>query len=524
MKYCLPFRFLSLGSLFLGLVALECRSPALPQSPAPLTLRAVAPGAPLKVATDPFASPPPRGLTPELKFPKIEHRKLNNGLELRAIRHGRFPIIELRLVIKSGVASDAEKAGLASLTGELLKAGGAGKYTSQSLMERAEALGSGLDIVTSRDKTQISMSVTRHNLEPALELLAAVATAPRFDPAEFKKLKERELDRVKGSAKGSAGWAANMLMYRELFRLPSGQHAYSKYDASPESLKQLTLADCKRWYKANVTPGNSTLVVVGDIATDDLSREAEHLFKNWTGGAPALPNFTRPNLPEQTSVWIANRPGAAQSEVRLATLGPERAVEHWAALAVADQILGGGVSGRLFLDVREQRSLAYSTYSDVAELAHGPVPIILSAGTQTAKTPLAVQALLDNYTKLGHSPPSADEMQTASQYLSDSFLIKLETLGTVAELSAHLAVLGLADDYYDQYRQQVRNLNAAAVEEVAARYYVPGRVIIVVAGDADRIAKPLARFGKVSVVDPEKEFATQVLLPHDPNVTLDVPE
>lgn len=510
----------SVALLLLGLLASNCHPAAAVSAPAPLAAKPPPPTA----APDTFADPPPRGITAEVKFPKIEHRKLENGLQVRAVRHGRFPIVELRLLIQSGIASDAGQPGLASLAGELLKVGGAGTYSSQALVERAEALGSDLSVTTSRDKTLISMAVTRHNLEPALDLLAAVATAPRFAPSEFKKLKEREIERLKSSARASGGWAANMLLYRELFQLPSGSHAYSRYDANAEGMKTLSLSDCKRWYKSNVTPGNSVLVAAGDIDADELVRLSEKLFKGWKGAAPVVPDFTRPNLPEKVSVWIANRPGAAQSDILLATLGPERNADHWAAAALADQILGGGVSGRLFLDVREQRSLAYSTYSDLSELAHGPVPILLSAGTQTGKTPQAVAALLEHFTKMGQTPPTAAEMQTSSQYLSDSFLIQLETLGTVAELTSHLAVLGLSDDYFDRYREQVRSLDAATVQQVAARYFVSGRAIVVVAGDAERIAKPLSRFGQVNVVDPEKGFITQVIVPHDPNVTLDVPK
>src|SRR5207244_8025744 len=114
-------------------------------------------------------------------------------------------------------------------------------------------------------------------------------------------------------------------------------------------------------------------------------------------------------------------------------LGPARKDDTWTAVKVANQILGGGVSGRLFLDVREKRSLAYNTRSSVGELARGPAPITAYAGTQTAKTGLAVQALLDNLKRISTEPASNDELNTARRYLADVFAVRMETAGAVPD-------------------------------------------------------------------------------------------
>jgi hypothetical protein len=205
----------------------------------------------------------------------------------------------------------------------------------------------------------------------------------------------------------------------------------------------------------------------------------------------------------------------------VAGLGPERSTPAWPALAAANQILGGGVAGRLFLDVREKRSLAYGTGSSLEEPAHSQVPIVLSAGTQTAKTGLAVQALLENLDKMATQPPTDAEIGMASRYLSDSFLFRTETVGAVADLTAKLAVLGLPDDYYDQYRAALRKLDKGSVYEAAQHWFALKNPVIVVAGDAARIGKPLSHFAKVVVIDPEHDFQPGKQLPMDPNQPLE---
>ncbi len=497
-----------LAALFVLVALAGCGASPPPPAPAPVAKpSASAPVAAAPTAKpDPLATPPAAGITPSLPFPPINHRSLANALELRVVPRKTYPIIELRLVVMSGQASDGEKPGLAAVAGELLKQGGAGKWTGRQLIEQAESLGSNLAISTERDATRISMGVTSADLEPALAILSAVVQAPRFAPEEFKKLKQEEIDRVKSSARGSAGWAASMLLYRELFELPTSIHPYSRYDALPTELEVLTLGDCKGWHKKHVTPENSVLVVAGDVDSAAVEAAVTKAFSGWKGKKPEPPSFSNPERPKHTEIVIADRPGSPQSQIYVATLGPERQSPDFPALKGADMVLGGGVAGRLFLDVREKRSLAYSTGSFVEEPAHGPIPVVLSAGTQTPKTPEAVAALLEHARLITTQAPNPDELEIAQRQLSDSFLFRMETVGSIADLTAKLAILHLPDDYYDEYRKAVRNLDASDIVAVAQRNYQPAASLVIVAGDASAIAEPLKKIAPVRVVDPERGF------------------
>jgi zinc protease len=466
-------------------------------------------------AADPLSEPPPSGITPTTPFPPVAHHRLQNGLELAVITRSTFPVIELRLIVRSGQATDGSHPGLAALTGRLLKDGGAGRFTSRELAERTEALGSRLSISTDRDSTRIGLGVTKGDLGPALEILQAVAKSPRFSAEEFKKLRQREIDRVRDRARTSPAWLGAMALYRELYELPVSVHPYARYDSQPDDLAHIGLEDAKRWYRTHVTPENATLVVAGDVDAADVERAANEWLGTWRGARPSPESFPDPHGPETRELLVVDRPGSSQSNVLVGTLGPERSSAAYPALMVANQVVGGGTAGRLFLDVREKRSLAYSTSSWVEEPAHGPMPIVLSAGTQTAKTAETVAALLEHFARLGESAPSAEELERATRFLSDSFLFKMETAGALADLQSRLIVLGLPDETYDEYRRAVRDLDAARVTATAGRYFKKGAEVIVVVGDASTIAKPLARFGKVSILDPEQDFAIKATLPKE---------
>ncbi len=457
-------------------------------------------------------APPERGVTPNAPFPDITHRELENGFGLRVVERHTHPIIELRLVLRSGSATDGPKPGLAAVAGELLKAGGAGAYSPEKLVQRAEALGADLNVLTDRDSTRISLGVTSGDLDAALEILSSVALKPRFTPVEFQKLRTREVDRVKSSARGSAAWVGAMILFRELFDLPVGVHPYSRYDATQAELGALSLADCRAWHRAHFVPSNASLVVAGDVSPDVVEAAAKKWFGAWKGPEAPGVSFTRPLPPKQVEVYLVDRPGSAQSQIYVGMLGTERTSPDYPALAAANQILGGGVAGRLFADVREKRSLAYSTGSSLSEAANGPVPIILSAGTQTAKTSAAVSALLENLTAIGNQAPLETELEGAVRYLTDNFVFRLETVGSVADLTSQLYVQRLSDDYYDEYREALRKLALPQVTSTAGQLY-RRTPVIVVAGDAQVLGAELTKFGPVAVLDPDQGFGLKRSFP-----------
>jgi predicted Zn-dependent peptidase len=450
-------------------------------------------------------APPPDGITPDWSFPKINHSTLGNGLQLRVVERHRLPLIELRLVILSGQATDGSKSGVAMLAGEMLKVGGTAQLTSRQLLDRVESLGSSLQVITSRDATTISLAVTKPHLQTALGILSDLVQKPRFLPDEYRKLKRREMDRTDSAAHSDPAWAASMVLYRELFELPSSVHPYAAYDATSKEIEQVMLPDCKAWYSKHVTPENSFLVVAGDVTPTELGSLAAESFGKWHGSKPPAPTFFRPLPPEQVKLFLVDRPGSTQAEI-----------------FVGMQVLGGGVAGRLFLDVREQRSLAYRSFSFVDSVAHGPSPVVLRAGTQTAKAGLALQALLEHLAKMGSGAPTDDEQRIATRFLSDVFLLKLETVGQLAQMTADLGVLGLSDDYYDAYRKEVAGMTAAEVQQSSAKVFDSKHALIVVSGDAQILTKPLSHFAAVNVIDAKKGFATARVVAQDPSAPIEL--
>lgn len=447
-------------------------------------------------------APPPSGPAKDVPFPRVVGTELGSGVRLRVVPLGALPIVQLRVLVRAGTSHAPP--GVAELTAAMLKDGGAASMASAEVLRRVETLGATLGITTDADSTVLSVGVPREFADEAMSLLADVVTRPRFDAGEFGKRKSRDADAALDRARTDGSWTATRIVFRELY---GPAHPYGTFGVVPSEVAKVDLAQIKEFYRKHYVPKGTTLVVAGDIEADAAKSLATRHFGHWQGGPPPAPRPPGTALEAlRRHVVVAHRPRSAQSDVFVALRAPERRTETWAAVRVANHVLGGGVASRLFADVREERSLAYRTSAQIFELRDGPQPLVLYAGTETKKTADAVLGLLDNLARMVSTPPSEAEVEGARRYLGDVLAIRMETIGSIADMVVVEESLDLGPDYYDVYKRKVRATTAADAEAIATHLYLPEHAIVVVSGDADTIAPALARFGDVTVVDPEHDF------------------
>ncbi|MDF2692310.1 MAG: peptidase family [Labilithrix sp.] len=453
-------------------------------------------------------SPPASGATKESPFPAVTREKLPNGLELAVVTSRALPIVQVRLLVKAG-ESYGGQAGVGEITAQMLKDGGTRSMASNDVLRQVETLGSDLAVRSDMDATVVGMGLTKDKVDGGLSILSQIVREPRFDAEELKKTKARAIDEAEDAARSNGSFTAMRVVWSELY---PEKHPYATHGLLPSQIAKIDGGQVREFHRKFFVPKNATLVVAGDIDAAAAKALAQKHFGGWTGGEPPKVEFPAAKAPPQARVFVAHRPKSVQSDIFVAMLAPERRFGQWADVRVANQVLGGGVASRLFADVREQRSLAYRTNSQIFELAHGDQPLVLYAGTQTGKTVQAVTGLLENAERMRTSPPTAQETETARRYLSDIFAVRMETIGSIAEMVVTQDTLGLPDGYWDAYRKQLRASDAKDVAEIIPKVFSDKRFIIV-AGDADVVGTELSQFGDVTVLDPEKEFKTIKTIP-----------
>lgn len=508
------------------LVACSSTPPAPPANPVPVASAKPSASAP-PVASAKAVDVPPAAPAKPMKPASVVAVENKSGFgSATAIVSPTLPIVYVRVMVDVGfghvgAGPDKSAAAIASLTGDLLKDGGAGKWSGKELAEQIDALGADLTVDTGMDRTVFGIAVTKDKLDAALDVLGAVLGKPRFDKKEFDKLKQRELDRIRQAQKGSGGWMARQALYRTLL---DGTR-YATPDATDVTLAPVELADVKAFYGKAFRRGHLHVVVAGDVDASKLGAALDARLGGLPAGTSAV-TFQAPPAPTPgIRVVLAQKPGSKQADIFVARRVIARTDPRFPDLALATHVLGGGMAMRLFADVREKRSLAYSVNANVRELAWGSDSLVaLYAGTQTALAGQSVDALLEHLRWISKDKPvTSEEFAIAKTSLETGFLYRLETIGAVAGLALEQKLLKLpgADvyDYVEKYRAAIRGATLETVRAAAADLLAAQGLVIAVAGDPALVG-PLSHFGAVTVLDPEKNFAKVAEKPADPSAPL----
>ncbi len=451
------------------------------------------------------APPPESGKRAEVRFPAIARATTASGLELNTVEMHTLPIVKIKLVVKSGSASDPETMpGMADLTAAMLKEG-TYKKSSAKLAEAVDFLGAQLNVGSDEDTLVIDFQALTEQLDTALDLVAEVALQPAFSQDELDKLKKRELVRLSLQSQDP-----QFLAEREFRAALYGKHPYAHVDTTPAVVRRVKRQDLIRWHKRAFVPSNAFLVVTGDVTPERVKAAAERVFGAWKGKPVAVSTAAPTATPEKAArrVIIIDRPESVQSMIYYGNLAIPRGDADFIPLTVANQVLGGSATSRLFMDLREKRSLTYGAYSDVEE--HVQVsPFLATAAVRTDVTAEAVAAFTEHLDRIIQEPVAASELADAKRFLTDRFPLRIETAGKIAQLVSELRVFGLPDEYWDRFRGEIEGVTAEAALAAAKRHVRPSESLLVVVGKAAAFKSALEKYGPVTVVDTNRNVLVQ---------------
>jgi zinc protease len=443
--------------------------------------------------------PPPSATPKDVRFPPVARGTLSNGLEVNTATWSVLPIVNVVLVIKGGESNDPKGLpGVAHVVASMLKEG-TKKRNSEKLAESIEFLGATLHVRATEDAVIISMHTLKQHLPTALSILSEVVTQPSFDDVELAKLKRRELDRLALAANDPG-----FLVMREFYKGVYGDHPYGTVDTTPEALAQINRDRLVQWHKQYVVPSNAFFVVVGDVQPEAAESSIQRAFASWSKGSAPRISHAAPPTRSTREVVIVNRPSSVQTVLWMGNLALPRSNPDYIPMLVANQVLGGSAASRLFMDLREKRSLTYGAYSSVGTRLD-VAPFLARASVRTAVTAEAMQAFMEHLQSMVNKPVPETELAEAKRYLSDSFPLRMDTPAEIASHIAELRLYGLADDYWDTFRSKIRAVTAQQVLEASRKYIQPERMLVVAVGKASDIEKPLSRYGKVTRVESKPE-------------------
>ncbi len=440
------------------------------------------------------AHPPAAGPLRPFRFPPFHHLRLASGLEVYTARHGDVPLASLELVTPAGGQLDPPAlSGLATLTAGLLDEG-TRRGGALDIAARAERLGGHVSTGADWDGAHVSAGMLSTNFQGGLELLAEVATSPTFPAEELERLRRRRLAELL-RRRHDPSILADERLAAEVFRgTPYGRSLLGDEASVAASGRD----DVVAYYDGHYTLRGAALVAVGDLDPEALLGLVEEVFAGAPAAPPAPPPQIRPQPLAGVVVHVVDRPGAAQTELRLGHVGIPRRHPDYSPLMVLNTLLGGNFTSRINLNLRERHGYTYAAASRFIG-RQGPGPFIVSAAVATEVTGAAAREVLNELERLRSDLVPPEELEETRNYLIGVFPYTVQTIDDLASRLETLAVYDLPDDYYASYVEQVRAVTAEEVLDLARRHLHPDRLVIVAVGPAESLEPQLAELGPVTV-------------------------
>ncbi|HEX8242958.1 MAG TPA: pitrilysin family protein, partial [Longimicrobium sp.] len=429
-------------------------------------------------------TPPPLGPAPAVHPPTPVQRQLANGMKVLYVRQPELPVVSAVMVVRgAGTTQDpATLPGLATFTASMLDEGAGGR-TALQIADALDLLGATLFTNANYDAAQANLYVLRKNFPAALRILADVVVRPDFPANEVQRVRDERitaLTRARDEPAAIAGNAFQSLVY-------GAQHPYGRF-ATIEASRTLDRDRVTAFHHAAYRPENATLILVGDVDPAAMQAPIEQAFGSWRGmgAAPAMAGTLAAPQIGSTTIYLVDKPGAAQSEIRIGHPGVARNTPDYFALQVLNTMLGGAFSSRLNLNLREKHGWTYGARSGFS-MRQGAGPFTAQAAIVTAKTDSALVEFFGELNRIRSEPIPADELEKAKRYVALGFPQQFEITQAVSARLAELVTYGIDPSFFSNYVNGIMGVTAADVKRVAEQYVRPGNAVVVVVGDKAQI-------------------------------------
>jgi zinc protease len=438
--------------------------------------------------------------------PVILKRQLSNGLPVWIVEQHDLPVVQISLQVLTGTDADPPgRYGIASLTSAMLTEG-AGSHSAVEIADALDGLLANLSASSGADSSSVQLYVPVERLTDALPLFADVSQRPTFPTPQLERMRQRRLATLL-NARDDPDAIAALAFARGIYG-PSHRNAAAQI-GSVEGLTALTAQDLKVFHASAYQPGNSTLIVVGDVVLDRVLPLLETHFGGWrpatvTGvireAAPALQQPPR-------QLMIVDMPNAPQSRILVGGLGPSNAMSDFFPIQVLNSVLRSRFSSGRSPTLRDYTAGVRSGF-DVGKSARS---FVVATAAQADKTAESLRELLNELTGVV-ADMSADEIAGAKNEVALQFSTAFEAAGRISNrLRAleSLVVNGLPDDYYATYVPAIQAVSAADVRRVARQYIQPDHLVIVLVGDRKTIEAPIRalNLGSIAAVNIDEVVA-----------------
>ncbi|MBI4477920.1 MAG: insulinase family protein [Acidobacteria bacterium] len=443
---------------------------------------------------------PPPGKPPVLRVPAWTKAKLANGTELVVSEKHDLPLVSFSITFIGGANQfePPDRTGMAGLVAAMLNEGTKTR-DGDALSNALQLLGTSVNASIGGESGSIGFLSTTGKFAQTLDILADMLVNSTFPEAGLERLRAQRLVQL-SQARDRTDYLASVVFPRVLY---GTSHPYGR-STTEQSIKAVTRDEVVAFHKAYFQPGRAIITVVGDVTAASAKPLVERALAAWPAGGDR-PAFGYPAVPERrpTTIYLVDKPGAAQSTFALGNPGPPRRNPDYFALQVMNRILGGQFQSRLNANIREEKGYSYGVGSGFS-YGKGPGPFRAGGDIVTAKSDAGLQEFMKELRGIGGSRPVTDEeLKVAKEGMIQGLPELFESVSAINRSITALLVEGLPEDYYQQVARNVSAVTKEDVVRVAKQYIDLDHLAIVIVGDRATIEAPLkaTKIAPITVLD-----------------------
>lgn len=404
---------------------------------------------------------------------------LANGLKVFVVENHKLPVISASIMLDVRPELEGTKAGVSSMVGPLI--------TSGTKTRSKEKFDEEVDMIAARISASSSSvygtSLVKH-ADKLFELLSDATLNADFKITELERL-------VKQTQSGFSMGENNadfMMSNMKGTVLYGHRHPYGEVE-SPKTISSIALNDVKDYYQTYFAPNVAYMAIVGDINFEDAKSLVEKYFASWQEKQVPIARYPAALAPQENVVSFGARDGAVQSVIQIAypiLLQPGH--EDVIKTRALNQILGGGMQGRLFLNLREDKGWTYGSYSSIsADDIVGNVTLSVEARNEV--TDSAIVEMQKEMHRIRNEKVTNEELQSAKNSIIGSFSRSLESPSTIARFAIMEDMYRLPKGYYKNYIKNVEKLTVNDLQYAAEKYIQPEKSHILVVGHPGMVEK-----------------------------------
>ena len=424
--------------------------------------------------------------------PEFYTDKFENGLTVIGSESTESPLVYFYIELEGGHLLESDKkvnVGTAMVTASMMGEGTL-KLTTEEFSRELEKLGSTISFNSGSMNTSIFVSCLKQNVDATLALLKDALYEPRFDAEDFKRIKNQILESLKTqksnpSVMASKAWGS--ILYE-------GTIMEDYYFGNYKSLSKIGLDDVKSFYKTYYSPNVSTLVISGDISKTDALDKVSFL-KEWKNTDVTIPSMPALKMPESTTIYLVDKPYAAQSTVYIGHPGPKYDYNgDYFKAGVMNFALGGAFNSRINLNLREDKGYTYGARTRFSGSDQYGV-FRFSSEIKKEATDSAIREVmfeLNNYLEKGITQ---EELDFTKSSITLSEALDYETPFQKLSFLSRIADNNLPKDYTTQQASMINSMTIEDINAIAKRTLKPNNMVIIVVGHAYKIREGLNNLG-----------------------------